>query len=195
MADLLQSLMYNTQTTGNFAAFIRVFLRRAAELKASELCQNTIFLWQTANALIILRYICKFLTERLTEAEFVKVFDKKLVIKNEKDVDSDTEVDENVDGEEEYENTAEEFLDALVDILVELPVSDTTQAIHIEAVKCVIAILSSQLYHDNVMNSSIFFAYLMRGKWLVLVIYCGGLIVVMVWMVIELGLVLLLLLL
>uniref|UniRef100_A0A0M3JEM3 Dymeclin n=1 Tax=Anisakis simplex TaxID=6269 RepID=A0A0M3JEM3_ANISI len=55
-------------------------------------------------------------------------------------------------------------LDALVDILVELPVSDTTQAIHIEAVKCVMAILSSQLYHDNVMNSSIFFAYLMRGK-------------------------------
>uniref|UniRef100_A0A914RCR3 Dymeclin n=1 Tax=Parascaris equorum TaxID=6256 RepID=A0A914RCR3_PAREQ len=39
--DLLQSLMYNTQTTGNFAAFIRVFLRRAAEVKASEICEKS----------------------------------------------------------------------------------------------------------------------------------------------------------
>lgn len=34
--DFLQSLMYNTQTSGNFAAFIRVFLRRSTELKTSE---------------------------------------------------------------------------------------------------------------------------------------------------------------
>lgn len=38
--NLLQSLMYNTQTTGNFAAFIRVFLRRASEVRTSEMCRK-----------------------------------------------------------------------------------------------------------------------------------------------------------
>ncbi len=40
VSDLLQALMYNTQTTGNFAACIRVFLRRAAELKTSAQCDK-----------------------------------------------------------------------------------------------------------------------------------------------------------
>ncbi|KIH64342.1 hypothetical protein ANCDUO_05349 [Ancylostoma duodenale] len=40
--DFLQSLMYNTQTSGNFAAFIRVFLRRSTELKTSEQYENSL---------------------------------------------------------------------------------------------------------------------------------------------------------
>lgn len=42
LSDLLESMMHNTQTTGNFAAFIRVFLRRSSELKASEICQKLV---------------------------------------------------------------------------------------------------------------------------------------------------------
>lgn len=114
LIDLFESLMYNTQTTGNFAAFIRVFLRRAAELKTSVQCNefvqypfcfinynlckwivsndnisifsivtfsifSKIFVWQTSNALTILTCICKFLTQRLSESEFVKVFNKNVL--------------------------------------------------------------------------------------------------------------------
>ncbi|VDN52240.1 unnamed protein product [Dracunculus medinensis] len=160
LSDLLESMMHNTQTTGNFAAFIRVFLRRSSELKASEICQNTIFLWQMGNALIILSYICKFLTQRLNEVEFIKVFDKNLVIDGLVENDSDAEIEVN----NSFESTAEEFIVALVDILAELPVNDSTEHIHIEAVKCLIAVLSSQLYHQDVLESSIFYAYLMNGK-------------------------------
>uniref|UniRef100_A0A158R494 Dymeclin n=1 Tax=Syphacia muris TaxID=451379 RepID=A0A158R494_9BILA len=158
--DLLQSLMYNTQTTGNFAAFIRVFLRRASEVRTSEMCHNTIFLWQTGNALIILRYICKFLTQRLSEVEFVKVFDKNLLSTHE---DSEEVLVESI-SDNVYANTAEEFLDSLVDIIISLPVNDSTLVIHLESVKCILVILSSQIYHDNVLTLSIFFRYLIQGK-------------------------------
>uniref|UniRef100_A0A8R1XKX3 Dymeclin n=1 Tax=Onchocerca volvulus TaxID=6282 RepID=A0A8R1XKX3_ONCVO len=161
LLDTLQSLMYNTSTTGNFASFIHVFLRRAAELKASEICNSTIFLWQTGNALIILRYICKFFVQRLSEAEFIKIIGiaKTYVEKNEAyDSDFEDEFDDLC------ENKAEEFLDTLVDILVDLPLNDSTETIHIEAIKCLMALLSSQLYDDDVTKSNIFYGYLMQGK-------------------------------
>ncbi|KHJ98361.1 hypothetical protein OESDEN_01661 [Oesophagostomum dentatum] len=46
--DFLQSLMYNTQTSGNFAAFIKVFLRRSTELKTSEQYEK----WVHKNTLV-----------------------------------------------------------------------------------------------------------------------------------------------
>ncbi|CDW58283.1 Dymeclin domain containing protein [Trichuris trichiura] len=72
--DILESLMYNTGTTGNFAALVRVFLRHAAELRVSSLCQDAVFFWHTNNALLLLRYCCKFFAQRLSEDEFVKLF-------------------------------------------------------------------------------------------------------------------------
>ncbi|CAG9540808.1 unnamed protein product [Cercopithifilaria johnstoni] len=161
LSDSLQSLMYNTPTTCNFASFVHVFLRRTAELKASEICNNTIFLWQTGNALIILRYICKFLVQRLSEAEFIKVFHMNKISLEKKEA-SDSDFEEEFDGL--GENRAEEFLDTLVDILVDLPSNDSTETIHIETVKCLMALLSSQLYDDDVMKSNIFYGYLTQGK-------------------------------
>ncbi|VDK67475.1 unnamed protein product, partial [Litomosoides sigmodontis] len=122
---------------------------------------STIFLWQTGNALIILRYICKFLVQRLSEAEFIKVFqaDKTYLEKKEA---SDSDFEEEFDGC--CENKVEEFLDTLVDILVDLPSNDSTETIHVEAVKCLMALLSSQLYDDDVMKSNMFYGYLIQGK-------------------------------
>ncbi|KAM3719201.1 Dymeclin [Dirofilaria immitis] len=159
--DSLQSLMYNTSTTCNFASFIHVFLRRTSELKASEICNNTIFLWQTGNALLILRYICKFLVQRLSEAEFIKIFDMDRTYIEEKkayDFDFEDEFDDLC------ENKAEEFLNTLVDILIDLPFNDSTEMIHVEAVKCLMVLLSSQLYDDDVTKSNIFYRYLIQGK-------------------------------
>ena len=43
-SDILEPLMYNSPTTGNFAAFVRVFLRRATELKTSAQCDEYVIL-------------------------------------------------------------------------------------------------------------------------------------------------------
>ncbi|KAJ1362621.1 hypothetical protein KIN20_022240 [Parelaphostrongylus tenuis] len=98
--DFLQTLMYNNQTSGNFAAFIRVFLRLSKELKTSERFENIIFVWQASNALNILRYICKFLTQRMSE----------------------TECENDSDCEFQYSSTAERVLDTSIEIPADLPV-------------------------------------------------------------------------
>ncbi|KAE9414847.1 hypothetical protein Angca_005377 [Angiostrongylus cantonensis] len=163
--DFLNSLMYNTPTSGNFAAFIRVFLRLSKELKTSEKFENIIFLWQASNALIILRYICKFLTQRMTESEFVKTFASSVSAGSSSVGSSrdESESENDSDCEWQYSNTAEKLLDTLIDILAELPVNGSTMAIHVECVKCLIVILSSQLYNETVVNTSVVFSYFIIG--------------------------------
>ena len=78
VVGICKNLAKNNLETGNFGALIRVFFRRASELKASSqseeeegggaedegkagdsLSTNDIFLWQTFNALFIIRTIYK----------------------------------------------------------------------------------------------------------------------------------------
>ncbi|KJH50810.1 hypothetical protein DICVIV_03060 [Dictyocaulus viviparus] len=157
--EFLQSLMYNTTVSGNFAAFIRVLLRLSRELKASEKFENVIFLWHTSNALIILRYICKFLAQRTTENEFVKAFESSTSATS----SSLAIGSECSDNDVHYNSTAEKLIDTLIDILTDLPVNEKTMAIHVECVKCIIVMLSSQLYSDAVLNSSLIFSYFISG--------------------------------
>ncbi|VDM70600.1 unnamed protein product [Strongylus vulgaris] len=51
-------------------------------------------------------------------------------------------------------------LDSPVDLIHP---SENTMAIHVEAVKCVITMLSSQLYNDAVVNTSVVFSYFISG--------------------------------
>lgn len=161
VGDLLQSLMHNTRTTGNVASLIRVFLRRAEQLRESEQYENKIFLWQCANSLIVLRYVCAFLTQRMSEAEILKTFDKGEEKKAESD-DSDSESE----GEEDavvYESTAEQFLHSLIEIIVELPVTDYTMDVQMEGVRCLLTLLSTQLYRDAIQTDALVFGYLLKG--------------------------------
>ncbi|KAH7712679.1 Dymeclin [Aphelenchoides avenae] len=154
--NLLQSFLYNAPTSGNFATFVRMFLRRSAELETSAKCENKIYLWHAANALLILRYICTFFSQRLSVAEFVKTFEPT--------VRTDDSPDESPTSEAEppFENVAEEFLVALVDILVSLPVKEFTLALHTEAVTMCTVLLSTQLYEETVTENSAFLHYFMR---------------------------------
>lgn len=155
--DILEPLMYNTPTTGNFAAFVRVFLRRATELKTSAQCDDKIFLWQTANALIILRFCCQFFNQRLSEAEFAKMF-----VKNILNVDGKLEVVS--DTEDPFESPMDEIINALVEIAVDLPSNDMTISVHFENLKCLLAVLCSELYRDKPAVNSKVIKIFMSGR-------------------------------
>ncbi|TKR57397.1 hypothetical protein L596_030872 [Steinernema carpocapsae] len=150
--DALQALMYNTETTGNFGALIRVFLRRASELNTSEICDNKIFLWQMANALMIIRYVCKFLTQRLSEAEFVKAFSSKEF--------ADTKRKEAVEEPEEI-CCAHQFYNVILSTIAELPVNEHTNPVHMESVRCTLVILGRQLFTDSIDVTDGFCSYIL----------------------------------
>ncbi|KAI1718559.1 dyggve-Melchior-Clausen syndrome protein [Ditylenchus destructor] len=160
--DFLQSLLYNTPTSSNFAILIQVFLRRCGELESSAKCENKIFLWQASNSLLIIRHICVFFAQRLSASEFVKIFESQARPSSANSISDDSpDAFLNEDGDS---NQAEEFLTSLVDILYDLPVNEITLALHCEAIRVILALLSSQLYEDLVTEKSLFLKYLMRMK-------------------------------
>ncbi|PSN32660.1 Dymeclin [Blattella germanica] len=68
-------LLTNNLQSGNFGSLLDVFLFRASELIASTQTDNNMFIWQTYNALFILRCITKFFVENLNEDDLVRQFE------------------------------------------------------------------------------------------------------------------------
>src|SRR5580700_4952578 len=60
------------------------------------------------------------------------------------------------------------FLPLFTDEISFSPSSQITMPIHIAAVKCLLAILSSQLYQDNAQHNCTIYGDLMAGHWCVL---------------------------
>ena len=151
LKSYLPNYLLSYQETGNFGALIRVFFRRAAELKASSqsdeeeeaaggqpgdsLSSNDIFLWQTFNALFIIRTISKYLIEHLSEENVLRQFDALSPVASEKS-DADDPIPVNV---------AETLLNCLVEIVVDVPVKSSTYAIHMETLNTLVTILSVQM--------------------------------------------------
>lgn len=84
-------------------------------------------MWQVANALLILRYICTFFAVRLSASEFIKFLEPP---KNETNDDGLfpfksiklIQCLEIIDEETEFNELAEEFVHALVNIVTNVPV-------------------------------------------------------------------------
>ena len=153
VVGICKNLAKNNLETGNFGALIRVFFRRASELKASSqneeedaggggnggaddaLSFNDIFLWQTFNALFIVRTISKYLIEHLSEENVLRQFDAV-----------SGSVSSSAPSEEQLPvNVAEELLNCLVEIVVDVPVKASTYAIHLETLNTLITLLSVQM--------------------------------------------------
>uniref|UniRef100_A0A5S6QA64 Dymeclin n=1 Tax=Trichuris muris TaxID=70415 RepID=A0A5S6QA64_TRIMR len=146
--DILQSLMYNTGTTGNFAALVRVFLRHAAELRVSSLCQDAVFFWHTNNALLLLRYCCKFFAQRLNEDEFVKLFTHSVLR-------PDGNLELHGDHEELFDSSLEEFVNALLSVICDLTVESLTFKTLMESLGCLLSMMSHEIFVECVTRSQV----------------------------------------
>ncbi|KAL7080052.1 hypothetical protein ACQ4LE_000580 [Meloidogyne hapla] len=170
---ILEQLMHNTRETGNFATLIRTFNRRCGELEASAKCENKIFIWQAANALLIIRYISVFLAQRLSPTEFTNIFgnrgslyEAKKSENNENEIEDDEDVEEDSSESKEvvehkFESAAEHFLVNLLKILTRIQVNKITIQLHAETLRVLLALLSTELYEDGVHERSVFLQILM----------------------------------
>jgi len=157
LKELLEFFLFNAPTTGNFASLIKVFLRRSTELDISVKCDNKIFIWQSTNSLIILRYLFTFFLQRLSQTEFVHQFEPKV---NDTDSENGSAIqDEDNEG---FSSTAERFLVALIDIITTLSVNPSTVSLHAEAIRCILVLFSPQMFEEVVSENVYFLKALMK---------------------------------
>ncbi|KAL5020400.1 hypothetical protein ScPMuIL_003292 [Solemya velum] len=169
----------NNCRTGNFGALTKNFLLRATELKASAQCEDNIFTWQTYNALFIIRTMCKYFVEHLSEELLIQQFDTKSP----------------AESSSEKVSLAEEFINSLVELLVDVPVMNFTYALHLEALNTLLVLLSIQMFQPQPARKFILYRYMMQGKWkssIVLRLWMGLMIIAFclsasLWSVVTLG--------
>lgn len=102
---------------------------------------SSLFNWQFFNTIFTLRCILKFLTEVLTEEQLMKHIEVK-----------------------GSGNVCEQFIGALVGIIVDVPINESTYLIHLEAVTCLLILLSIQYHSNKRSDQSNIYRLVMRGK-------------------------------
>ncbi|XP_052785704.1 dymeclin-like isoform X2 [Mya arenaria] len=148
-----KNLAINNCKTGNFGALVRKFLVRCTELKASAQCEDNIFTWQTYNALFIIRSVCKYLVEHLSEDLLIQQFDAKLPKEEGQTADVD-----------DATPMGEQLMTALVELLVDVPVLNFTYALHLEALNALLVLLSVQMFQPMPASKFAVYKYMMEGK-------------------------------
>jgi len=130
--ELLKRFLISNLKTGNFVSLLRVILLRHSELKTSVQTENNLFIWQTYNALFIIRTIVKFMSETVSESDLIGQFN--IVLPHE---------------EEESEAMFTQFLSTLVQLLIEIPLKENTYGLHLEGSRLMIAILSVAMHSPS----------------------------------------------
>lgn len=176
--SLCQSFVANNLKTGNFGSLILVFLDKVTELLSLSDQESTMHIWQTFNALFIIRSLVKYINETGSEFQLLQHFEA---------VPTHESLSSSVDGENESveanESTAiaieakdksqghakptamiaidgskfETFFDAIVNLIVVIPVKEFTYHLHLEAVNVIITLLSVHLFSTQPVEKSVVF--------------------------------------
>ncbi|XP_033210069.1 dymeclin isoform X2 [Belonocnema kinseyi] len=144
-----QQLLVNNQTTGNIGSLIEVSLARMAELLITKQSENIMYAWQTYNALFAIRCVLKYLIETVGEAEMVQ----------------HTEI--HADSSEIQEATPfrlQAFFETLRDVIVNVPLCEFTYLVHLEAINCLLVMLSVQLFSQTSAEYSTIYRIVMHEE-------------------------------
>lgn len=166
---LCKTLAHSNLHSGNLCALVRVFIKRALQLKVSAQNEDHVFTWQTYNALFIIRRSLKYFLEMLSEGRIlqqlsvvVRTRPSSTVLNVEGDNLGVVENGE-MDGDGE-ETLLERFIQVLIQLLIEVPVLNFTYVIHLETINTLLVLLSVQMYIPRISHKSLITEYIMHGK-------------------------------
>ncbi|XP_054264200.1 dymeclin [Macrosteles quadrilineatus] len=125
---LCEALKENNLQTGNLAALLHVLFTVSPELLVSTQVENNMFTWQTFNSLFILRCYTKYLVQSGKEVDLLRHIETK------------------ANGKDDEESLLNLYVNTLIDLIVFLPVVDLTYGLYVEAINCLIVLLSVQLF-------------------------------------------------
>ncbi|XP_018333634.1 dymeclin isoform X2 [Agrilus planipennis] len=135
-----EQLIENNSYSNNVGTLIKIFLLKVSELVEAIDTSDNLFIWQTHNALYIIRHILKYMVENLTEEQILQHLENKF---------------------ESAEQTRT-FIGSLIELLVDIPVVEVTYLLHLEVVISLIILLAVQLNSSNTDNS-IIYHIIMKG--------------------------------
>ncbi|XP_052893822.1 dymeclin isoform X2 [Anopheles moucheti] len=179
LESLCQSFISHNLHTGNFGSLINVFLLKVSELLTLSDTESNVHIWHAFNALFIIRCLVKYMIETGSEYQLLQHFEALPVQASDIDSTSNeanaagtsTAIPIDVRAIEETKSAVaklvdgtkfETFLEALVNIIVVIPVKEFTYHLHLEAVNCMIILLSVSLFSQQTMEKSTIYRTIYR---------------------------------
>ncbi|XP_026464132.1 LOW QUALITY PROTEIN: dymeclin-like [Ctenocephalides felis] len=175
-------LLYDTHTA-NFSTLIQVFHAKASKILSLTNTDSIVLIWQTFNALFVIRCIIKYLTETVSEYQMLQHFEASDKLKTQKQVDNhvDNNVNANVIVDKQTQDTStqingvskennkgfskriESFVEDLINIIAIVPTRDITYALHLEAVNCALILLTNNVFSNQKTEDSVIYKTVMQG--------------------------------
>ncbi|XP_037950321.1 dymeclin-like [Teleopsis dalmanni] len=172
LEGLCQSFLSNNLKTGNLGSLITVFLEKVSELLSLSDQESNRHIWQTFNALFIIRCLVKYIIETGSEFQLLQHFEAipnaELLRAEEEAAAAGAPPESTAIAVEAVEDTTktnivvdgskfETFIDAIVNLIVVIPVKEFTYHLHLEAVNTIITLLSVHLFTQQPTEKSIIF--------------------------------------
>uniref|UniRef100_A0A182JM94 Dymeclin n=1 Tax=Anopheles atroparvus TaxID=41427 RepID=A0A182JM94_ANOAO len=178
LESLCQSFISHNLHTGNFGSLINVFLLKVSELLTLSDTESNVHIWHAFNALFIIRCLVKYMIETGSEYQLLQHFEALPAQASDGDAPAEeptasTSTAISIDNRAVEETRAavaklvdgtkfETFLEALVNIIVVIPVKEFTYHLHLEAVNCMIILLSVSLFSQQAMEKSTIYRTIYR---------------------------------
>ncbi|XP_037038754.1 dymeclin isoform X2 [Bradysia coprophila] len=167
LETLCQSFISHNLQSGNFGSLVTVFLHKVAELLELSDQESSIHVWQTFNALFIIRCLIKYMIETGSEYQLLQHFEAIPVNPSGRADESSVEIDVlepkpivvAVDG-----SKFEAFFDAIVNLIIIIPVKEFTYHLHLEAVNLVIVLFSLHLFSQQPTDKSLIFKTIYKNN-------------------------------
>ncbi|XP_067938175.1 dymeclin-like [Watersipora subatra] len=148
--SLCKNLSINNAKTGNFHTQVNYFVRRLHELIRYESTDDdeniNPFTWQVLNALFIIRNICKYFIQNLSEEVIIQQFQKP--------GSTGASVDTSITS----------FIAAMTTGLTKLPIHESTILLHLEIVNTLLTILGMVMYGTDMATNNVFYIEIMEGQ-------------------------------
>ncbi|CAG2120994.1 unnamed protein product, partial [Medioppia subpectinata] len=153
ISPLLSSLIENNLNSHNIGSIVRILISKTSQLKdgKSEDQSFNLIVWQTYNCLFITRLAAKYLIESHTEDNIIRHFTAKVDTNDKKSEESGLVI-------------IEQLLITLIEVLVDIPLSDMTYNLHLEAMNGLLVLLSTQMYSARPANKSSIYRLVMQKK-------------------------------
>jgi len=135
-AEFLRRLAANNPKSGNLGQLVRVLCARKGSLRTATETDSSVFLWQTFNAILLIRVCLKHFVESLKEDEVIRQLA----------VDKGDNEENVANGSEIPEPSLDALVETLVEIITDLPLQDSTYGIHTESVHALLILLSTPLF-------------------------------------------------
>lgn len=152
--SLCKNLAINSVRTGNFHTLVNYFVHRLDAVIMHGVDNDTTnpFIWQVLNALFIIRNVCKYFIQHLSEEVIIQQFLKPV-----------TDASEGETQAQVKDQTITTFMDSLAKGITDIVIHETTVLLHHEMINTLITLLGMVMYNTESAANNIFYIEIMEG--------------------------------